>query len=135
MPGIERMGIEELLKEAEQLLKLGISEDYTMGFASLAGFRAGTCTPFFFFDLSRNRRTKLLIQPFQVMDVTLKNYLQMEPEEAGQLIEELMMEVKKVGGTFISLWHNESLKDSGQWLGWRKIFEQILATGLKYSNE
>ena len=119
----------------QQLLKLGISEDYTMGFASLAGFRAGTCTGFYFFDLSRNRRTKLLIQPFQTMDVTLRNYLQMEPEEAWRLIEELMGEVKKVNGTFISLWHNESLKDSGHWLGWRKVFEQILETGLKYSNE
>jgi hypothetical protein len=119
----------------QQLIKLGISEDYTMGFASLAGFRAGTCTAFYFFDLSRNRRTDLLIHPFQVMDVTLKNYLQMAPEDAWQLIEELMLEVKKVNGTFTSLWHNESLRDSGQWLGWRKVFEQILETGLKYSNE
>lgn len=119
----------------QQLLKLGISEDYTMGFASLAGFRAGTCTPFYFFDLSNNHRTELLIQPFQVMDVTLKNYLQMEPDAAWQLIEELMIEVKNVNGTFISLWHNESLKDSGQWLGWRKVFEQILETGLKFTNE
>lgn len=119
----------------QQLLKLGISEDFTMGFASLAGFRAGTCTAFYFFDLSRNRRTELLIHPFQVMDVTLRNYLQMEPEEAWQLIEELMLEVKKVNGTFTSLWHNESLKDSGHWLGWRRVFEQILETGSKYSNE
>ena len=119
----------------QQLIKLGISEDYTMGFASLAGFRAGTCTAFYFFDLTRNRRTELLIHPFQVMDVTLKNHLQMEPQQAGQLIEELMLEVKKVNGTFTSLWHNESLKDSGQWLGWRKIFEQILGKGLEYTNE
>lgn len=119
----------------QQLIKLGIVEDYTMGFASLAGFRAGICTPFYFFDLSRNRRTDLVIQPFQVMDVTLKNYLQMDPDEAWQLIERLMNEVKEVNGTFISLWHNESLKESGQWLGWRKVFEQILQTGLKYSNE
>lgn len=119
----------------QQLLKLGIDEDYTMGFASIAGFRAGICTPYTFFDLSRNRRTELLIQPFQVMDVTLKNYLQMDPEEARQLVEQLMLEVKKVNGTFISLWHNESLKESGQWLGWRQIFEQILQTGLKYTNE
>ncbi|HET6558480.1 MAG TPA: polysaccharide deacetylase family protein [Prolixibacteraceae bacterium] len=119
----------------QQLIKLGIVEDYTMGFASLAGFRAGICTPFYFFDLSRNRRTDLMIQPFQVMDVTLKNYLQLDPDEAWQQIELLMNEVKKVNGTFISLWHNESLKESGQWLGWRKVFEQILQTGLKYSNE
>jgi len=118
-----------------QLLKSGISDDYTMGFASLAGFRAGTCTPFYFFDLSRNRCTELLIHPFQVMDVTLKNYLEMSPEQAWHLIEKLMSEVKKVNGTFVSLWHNESLKDSGQWFGWRKVFEQILETGLKYEHE
>jgi hypothetical protein len=119
----------------QQLLKSGISDDYTLGFASLAGFRAGTCTPFYFFDLSRNQGTELLIHPFQVMDVTLKNHLQLNTEEAWQLIGKLMSEVKKVNGTFISLWHNESLKDSGQWLGWRKVFEQILETGLKFEDE
>ena len=119
----------------QQLIKSGISEDYTMGFASLAGFRAGTCTAFHFFDLSRNQRTELIIHPFQIMDVTLKNYLHLNPEEAWQLIEKLMFETKKVNGTFICLWHNESLRDSGQWLGWRKVFEQILETGLKYENE
>jgi hypothetical protein len=69
------------------------------------------------------------------MDVTMKNYLQMNPDEAWQLIEKLMQEVKNVNGTFVSLWHNESLKDSGQWAGWRKLFELILKTGLKYTNE
>jgi len=117
------------------LLKSGITDDYTMGFASLTGFRAGTCTAYPFFDLSLNKRTELMIHPFQVMDVTLKNYLELNPDEAWLLIENLMIEVKKVDGTFISLWHNESLKDSGQWLGWRKVFERILDTGLNYTNE
>ncbi|MDO8929619.1 MAG: polysaccharide deacetylase family protein, partial [Bacteroidota bacterium] len=119
----------------QQLLKSGISYDYTMGFASMVGFRAGTCTAFHFFDLSRNQRTELMIHPFQVMDVTLKSYLKMDPEQAWQQIEKLMFEVKNVNGTFVSLWHNESLKDSGQWLGWRKVFEQILEKGLNYANE
>ena len=122
-------------KTYHNLMKSGITSDYTMGFASLAGFRAGTCTAFPFFDLSRNKQTELIIHPFQVMDVTLKNYMHLSPENAWQLIAELMLEVKKVNGTFISLWHNESLKDSGQWLNWRKVFEQILEKGLKYSNE
>lgn len=122
-------------KTYQILQKSDITDDYTMGFASLAGFRAGTCTPFPFFDLSRNQYTELIIHPFQIMDVTLKNYLHLNPEKAGKLVEELMLEVKKVNGTFISLWHNESLKDSGQWLGWRKVFEQILETGLNYEHE
>lgn len=119
----------------QQLLKSGIFDDYTMGFASLAGFRAGTCTAFHFFDLSSNQRTELVVHPFQMMEVAMKNYLQLEPEESCQMIENLMFEVKKVNGTFISLWHNESLRDSAEWLGWRKVFEQILETGLKYEHE
>jgi len=119
----------------QNLYKSNITDDFTMGFASLAGFRAGTCTAFPFFDLSRNRNTELMIHPFQVMDVTLKNYLQLTPEVAWLLIEELMTEVKKVNGTFISLWHNESLGDSGQWPGWHKVFEKMTQTGLNFENE
>jgi len=122
-------------KTYQNAIKSGITDDYTMGFASLAGFRAGTCTPFNFFDLSRNKSTELRIHPFQTMDVTLKNYLHLDPQIAWQMIEELMLEVKKVNGTFISLWHNESLKNSGQWLGWCKVFEQILEKGLILENE
>lgn len=122
-------------KTYQTLLKSGITDDYTMGFASLAGFRAGTCTAFPFFDLSSNQCTSLIIHPFQVMDVALKNHLHLEPEKAWEVIGQLMLEVKKVDGTFISLWHNESLKDSGQWLGWRKVFEKIQETALKYTHE
>jgi hypothetical protein len=116
----------------QTLMKSEITDDYTMGFASIAGFRAGTCTAFPFFDLSQDRAGDLLIHPFQVMDVTLRNYMHLNPEKAGELIQYMMLEVKNVNGTFICLWHNESLKDSGQWQGWRKIFGQILQTGLNY---
>lgn len=116
------------------LVKMGITDDYTMGFAALAGFRAGTCTPFPFFDLYENKRTGLTVHPFQVMDVSLKNYLHLDPEEAWQVIEKLMLEVKEVNGTFVSLWHNESLKNSGHWEGWRSVFIQIRDNGLKLAN-
>lgn len=112
------------------LLKSGITDDYTMGFASLAGFRAGTCTPFRFFDLTKNKRTRLTIHPFQVMDVSLKNYLHQDADEAWETIQMLMKEVKEVNGTFTSLWHNEALRDTGPWQGWREIFKQTLAKGI-----
>lgn len=119
----------------QKLIKSGISHDFTMGFAHEAGFRAGTCTPFPFFDLTQNVQTELMIHPFQVMDVTLKNHLHLNPDEAWNLISELMDEVKRVNGTFISLWHNESLRNSGQWAGWQKVFEQLTAKGLNYEHE
>jgi hypothetical protein len=69
------------------------------------------------------------------MDVSLKNYLQLPPEQALELIVELMNEVKQVNGTFISLWHNESLGNSRQWQGWSGVFEKILEKGLILENE
>lgn len=116
-------------------LKAGITDDYTMGFASLAGFRAGTCTSFSFFDLEHNQPTDLMIHPFQIMDVTLKNYLNLQPDEAWLLTEKLMDEVKKVNGTFSYLFHNESLHDLNEWQGWRKVFEQTLQKGITLENE
>lgn len=116
-------------------LKAGITDDYTMGFASIAGFRAGTCTPFHFFDLVKNKQTKLIIHPFQIMDVTLKEYMKLQPKEAWDITQNLMNEVKQVNGTFSCLFHNESLHDIDQWQGWRAVFEQILNKGITLENE
>ena len=35
----------------QNLIDLDIEEDYTMGYAKTVGFRASTCTPFYFYDL------------------------------------------------------------------------------------
>lgn len=108
------------------LIQCGIEEDYTMGYASQLGFRAGICSPFFFFDLEKNEPTSLKVFPFCVMDTTFKTYLKTNPEQSLELVSELLQEVKKVNGTFISLWHNESLSNYGRWEGWGDLYEQIL---------
>jgi Family of unknown function (DUF7033) len=112
-----------------RLIQLGILEDYSMGYASHIGFRAGICSPFRFYNLSEEKETDLVVYPFQVMDVTLMQYLRLSPDEAIEKIGELMDKVKKVDGTFISLWHNESLSDKGVWQGWRKVFEEVVRMG------
>jgi hypothetical protein len=144
---LEKISCDSISKSRQHFLKLkfpetyqmllhnGIKADYTMGFASLAGFRAGTCTPFGFFDLSSNQNTSLMIHPFQLMDVSLKNYLSLNVDEAKLMIATVMDEVKNVNGTFISLWHNESVSDWEQWRGWRDVFEFQLQTALNFQNE
>lgn len=125
----------QLPQTYRKLLAAGIVEDYSMGYADEAGFRAGICTPFFFYDLENDRPTNLLIYPFQVMDVTLRDYLNLTPQEARLKIEQLMNEVKAVGGMFVSIWHNESLSDSGPWKDWRAVFEFMNRLGFQYSHE
>jgi hypothetical protein len=109
-----------------QVISMGIREDYTMGYASSAGFRAGTSAPFRFYDLEMERETELVIFPFALMDVTLRQYMSLSPEEALERITHIADDVKKVNGTFTSLWHNESLSEYGVWKGWRQVFEGMV---------
>jgi hypothetical protein len=122
-------------KTYQNLIKAGMTEDYTLGYPDQTGFRAGICTPFNFYDLENEETTNLLVVPFQVMDGTLRNYLKLSPEEAFKETEMLMNEVKKVGGAFVSIWHNESVNDSGEWKGYRKVFEKMNQLGFQWANE
>lgn len=108
------------------LLHLGILEEYSMGYADQLGFRASIANPFNFFDLESNKTTDLIVYPFQVMDVTLRDYLKLTPDEAIEQIGKIITETKAVGGTFSSLWHNESLSEWKEWTGWSRVFIQML---------
>ncbi|WP_413532793.1 polysaccharide deacetylase family protein [Empedobacter brevis] len=107
----------------QQLLINGILEDYTMGFSHQLGFRAGTSTPFNWFDLTINQQTLLTIFPFVAMDVTLKNYLNLSPQQSIEEIKRLKQTIKEVNGTFITLFHQSNL--NGDWKDWRKVYESI----------
>lgn len=111
------------------LINQDITDDYTMGFAAQTGFRAGMCTPFRWFDLEMERSTNLLIHPFAVMDGTLRDYLKIEASDAMNHIRPLIEAVRSVGGTFISLFHNESLSEWRRWKGWRQVYEEMLREG------
>jgi len=106
----------------QNLIRNGISDDFTLGYADQPGFRASTCKSFPFFDLSANKETALILHPFACMDATLKRYLSLSPEESLPLICKLIDNVKLVGGTYISLWHNESFAEKE----WREVYEEAL---------
>ena len=111
----------------ENLMELDIEKDYSMGYPSQVGFRASTASSFYFYDLNLEIKTKLKVYPFAVMDVSLRHYLRLHPDDAIRQIEGLIREVKAVGGLFISLWHNHSLGETHGWEGWRKVYEQMIA--------
>ena len=108
------------------LIENDITDDYSMGYAALTGFRAGICSSFNFYDLDMEEETKLRIHPFAIMDGTLKDYMNLSPADAIDQISKLINEVKAVNGTFISLWHNESLSNQQRWTGWLRVYEELL---------
>ena len=112
-----------LPKSYQNLLKAGIKQDYSMGFSDRVGFRAGTCTPFYFYDLENESATDLKIFPFAYMDGVLNDKLKFTPEYSSKLISKIKYEVRKVNGAFNAVWHNESLSNQDRWKGWRSVFE------------
>ncbi|OFY65732.1 MAG: hypothetical protein A2V64_07375 [Bacteroidetes bacterium RBG_13_43_22] len=108
------------------LLNAGITEDYSMCYHDEAGFRAGIARPYMFYDIVEDKQTDLRIVPFQVMDVTLSEYKKLDPVASKELIYKLINETRKVGGLFVSLWHNTSLLETPEWQGWREVFESML---------
>jgi hypothetical protein len=108
------------------LQRAGITEDYSMGYPDEPGFRAGIARPYYFYDVNADQLTNLKIFPFQVMDVTLYSYNNLDPAASREVISELINESRKVGGLFISIWHNTSLLDDPEWHCWREVFEFMI---------
>ena len=110
----------------QQLIDLEIDEEYSMGYAINVGFRASTCTPFYFYDLDFEIQTPLKVFPFALMDTTLNDYLKLTPKQSLGKIRDLRNEIKAVNGTFITLFHNESLSNYLRWKGWKRLYESML---------
>lgn len=109
------------------LVQLEVNEDYTMGYANHLGFRAGSCTPFLFYDLDYEVQTPLKICSYHLMDYALlKNASQLDKK---QVLNSIIEEVKKVDGEFIPVFHNYTFSDySKTWEGFKELFNVILAS-------
>ncbi len=77
------------------LVRAGITDDYSMGYASANGFRAGTSNAFYWYDLKGETVSSLRVHPFAFMDATSKFYSGSSPEEAFREFERLFYAVKK----------------------------------------
>ena len=109
------------------LIEIEILEDYTMGYVNQIGFRAGSCTPFFFYDLDYEVQTPLKIYSYHVMDyVLLKNQSLLDKKK---MLNNVINEVKQVNGEFIPVFHNYTFSDVERWRGFKELFNIILESG------
>lgn len=106
------------------LVELEINQDFTMGYINTLGFRAGTCTPFQFYDLDYEVQTPLQINPYQCLDFALLKYnSQLDKTEH---LQKIINEVKAVNGTFTAIFHNYAFSDLPRWQGYRSLFNVVL---------
>jgi hypothetical protein len=119
----------------QRLIELGIKEDYTMGYTSYSGFRAGIAAPFYWYDVTKEEQTQLLLFPFCHMDITPRHYEAKSIEKACEDLTAFITEIAEIGGLFSVLWHNESLSNSEQWQGWQHLYVHTLAEAQRLKKE
>lgn len=97
-----------------KLVELGVTDDYTMGFADRAGFRLQTSRAVLWIDPERMQLTELVLHPLIIMDVTLssKNYMALDQVEATYVCQQLIDKVRMHNGDLCLLWHNTSINQT-----------------------
>ncbi|MAW21620.1 MAG: hypothetical protein CMD16_04415 [Flavobacteriales bacterium] len=110
----------------KRLISLGITEDFTMGYASELGFRAGIASPFSFYDLDMEQPLSIKVYPFSITDDILKFNLQLNVEDVQNEIAEIIEAVKRINGTLISVWHNDTFSNFGVWKDWKNVYEDMI---------
>ncbi len=109
-----------------ELIAAGLTDDYSMGYGTVNGFRASTSHSFLWYDLEKEQTTSLRIHPFAYMEANSFYELHQSATEALEEAKRLVEEVKKVNGTFISIFHNHMLGTDKLFKGWREMYEELV---------
>ena len=94
-----------------RLIESGITDDFTMAYPDVAGFRLGTCRAVRWIDPESKRLTPLVLHPLTAMDCTLSDsrYMGLPQQEAYGCVTRLIESAKEYGGEVSLLWHNSTV--------------------------
>lgn len=109
------------------LLGNGITDDHSMGYGSINGFRASVASSFAWYDLENEQITNLQIHPFCFMDANSFFEQKHHLDEAYEELLHYYNECRKVNGTLITIFHNNFLGTDLQFSGWKKMYEHFIA--------
>ena len=109
------------------LIAVGITDDYSMGYGSINGFRASVASPYYWYDLQKDATTYLLIHSFCWMDANSYFEQHLSADEAAVELQQYYNIVKQVGGNCTIILHNSFLTKQLQWLPWREMYNNFLS--------
>jgi hypothetical protein len=109
-----------------RLISAGITDDYSMGYGSINGFRASVASPFYWYDLKKEQQTNLLLHPFCFMDANSFFEQKYLPQRAYEEMMYYYDAVKAVNGALITIWHNSFLGTYPMFSGWRDVYEEFV---------
>lgn len=93
------------------LQQAGITEDYSMGYTNMNGFRASYCYPYNWYSLEDEQKANFLIHPFCITENTLNFFAREDSQKFIDLADPLINQVKNYGGELISIFHNDSFTE------------------------
>jgi hypothetical protein len=111
----------------QQLIDAGISQEYSMGYGSINGFRASVADHFYWYDLAKETTTPLRIFPFCWMDA---NSFYEQTQDAQSSLAELefyLQQCQAVNGQMITIVHNNFLGTDRIFDGWKSMYEKFIA--------
>jgi len=111
----------------QRLIEVGITDDYSMGYGSINGFRASVASVFYWYDLEKEEQTDLRIHPFCFMDANSFYEQKQTPGEALDEMKHYYNLCRSVDGTLITIWHNNFLGSAKMFDIWAAAYRQFIA--------
>lgn len=105
------------------LVEAEFTDDYTMGYTHEIGFRAGTCTPFYFYDINLELQQPIRVHPFAFHDYTFVNFK--SKSDILDKIDYLYHQIKAVNGGFITIFSNELLGSENK-VDWKELYATLM---------
>lgn len=114
-------------EDFDWLEKAGITDDFTMGYADVVGFRLATCHPVQWINPLTRRISSLVLHPLTIMDVTLSEakYMGLDYECAVAQCRELIRQTVRMNGELVLLWHNNTVSTLFPTPWFRQLYETL----------
>lgn len=102
------------------LLENEVMQDCSMGYPDEIGFRAGTCSPFLFYDLDYEMQTPLLIRPISLPLEAVINTVDKTVNFVA--IDLIKQRVQEIGGTLAISCTNRTMSESH----WKSLLKKLV---------
>ena len=111
----------------QNIINSGITNDYSMGYGSINGFRASTSSAFNWYDLSTEKITSLRIHPFCFMDANCHYEQKLSVKESFTELMNFYLTCKKVNVPLITIFHNNFLGTDNEFKGWKELYNNFIS--------
>ncbi|MCI7589555.1 MAG: polysaccharide deacetylase family protein [Spirochaetia bacterium] len=114
-------------EDYKDMVRAGITDDFTLGYADYCGFRVGTCRPYKFIDPETTEVTDLTIHSLTIMECTLDRpqYMGLSYEDAFEYAKKMIAAVHEYNGELVLLWHNTNPENNWYYPLYEAVLKEI----------